>query len=108
MLVTATNAGFELMMKITHVIIKFTPFGVFGIVAVVVARHAGNHSAMLNTANRLGIYMIAVLSGLCIHAVIILPLVLKLVGRISPLKHFRAVSTPLLTAFSTSSSSLFN
>jgi Na+/H+-dicarboxylate symporter len=37
--------------------------------------------------------------------VITLPLLLKLIGKIHPLKHFRAVTTPLLTAFSTSSSS---
>ncbi len=103
--VTATNAGFELMMKITHFIIKFTPYGVFGIVAVTVARQAGDTAALLNIANRLGIYMIAVLSGLCIHAIIILPLILRLVGKINPFIHFQALTTPLLTAFSTSSSS---
>jgi Na+/H+-dicarboxylate symporter len=49
--------------------------------------------------------MIAVLSALCIHAIIILPLILKLFGRINPFTHFQALTTPLLTAFSTSSSS---
>lgn len=104
-LVTATNAGFELMMGVTHFVIKFTPYGVFGIVAVVVAKQAGDTSALLKTANRLGIYMVAVLSGLIIHAIIILPLILKLFGKINPYTHFKALTTPLLTAFSTSSSS---
>lgn len=103
--VTATNAGFELMMKITHLIIKFTPYGVFGIVALTVSRQASDTAALLNIANRLGLYMIAVMSGLLIHAIIILPLILRLVGKINPYTHFKALRIPLITAFSTSSSS---
>ncbi|MHC4321250.1 MAG: dicarboxylate/amino acid:cation symporter [Planctomycetota bacterium] len=103
--ITATNAGFELMMKITHLIIKFTPYGVFGIVALTVSRQASDTAALLNIANRLGLYMIAVMSGLFIHAIIILPLILRLVGKINPYTHFKALRIPLLTAFSTSSSS---
>jgi Na+/H+-dicarboxylate symporter len=103
--ITATNAGFELMMKITHLIIKFTPYGVFGIVALTVSRQASDTAALLNIANRLGFYMIAVMSGLFIHAIITLPLILRLVGRINPYTHFKALRIPLITAFSTSSSS---
>ncbi len=104
-LLTATNAGFELMMKITHFIIMFTPYGVFGIVAAQVARQAGDSEALLNIGSRLGIYMVAVMSGLCIHATITLPLLLKLIGGINPYIHFKSLTTPLITAFSTSSSS---
>jgi Na+/H+-dicarboxylate symporter len=103
--VTALNAGFELMMKITHLIIKFTPLGVFGIVALTVSRQASDTAALLNIASRLGLYMIAVMSGLGIHAIIILPLILRLFGKINPYTHFKALRTPLITAFSTSSSS---
>jgi Na+/H+-dicarboxylate symporter len=103
--ITATNAGFELMMKITHLIIKFTPYGVFGIVALTVSRQASDTAALLNIANRLGLYMIAVMSGLFIHAIIILPLILRLAGKINPYTHFKALRIPLITAFSTSSSS---
>ena len=103
--VTALNAGFELMMKITHLIIKFTPLGVFGIVALTVSRQASDTAALLNIASRLGLYMIAVMSGLGIHAIIVLPLILRLFGKINPYTHFKALRTPLITAFSTSSSS---
>jgi proton glutamate symport protein len=103
--VTALNAGFELMMKITHLIIRFTPLGVFGIVALTVSRQASDTAALLNIASRLGLYMIAVMSGLFIHAIIILPLILRLVGKINPYTHFKALRIPLITAFSTSSSS---
>jgi len=104
-MVTTMNSGFELMMKITGFIIKFTPYGVFGIVAVVVGEQAGDTEALLNIVERLGIYMLAVIIALAIHFFILLPLLLKFVAKINPWMHLRAMSTPLLTAFSTSSSS---
>jgi len=48
--------------------------------------------------------MLTVILALAVHAFITLPFILKFIGKISIAKHFRAVSTPLLTAFSTSSS----
>lgn len=95
------NGGFELMMKITEFIIKFTPYGVFGIVALQVSQQKD----LMDIAGRLGLYMIAVVLALIIHSSITLPLILKLVGKVSPLSHIKAMSVPLLTAFSTSSSS---
>ena len=99
------NGGFELMMKITSFIIKFTPIGIFGIVASVVAEQAGDKKALLDISQRLGVYMLAVLGGLAFHSMFTLPLLLRLFGRANPWLHFKAMTTPLLTAFSTSSSS---
>jgi len=99
------NAVFDVMMKITLFIIKFTPLGVFGIVAGVVAEQAGDTNALLNIVARLGVYMICVLLALAIHSAIILPLIVKVVAKSNPLLHFKAMRIPLLTAFSTSSSS---
>ena len=104
-MVTTMNSGFELMMKITGFIIKFTPYGVFGIVAVVVGEQAGDTEALMNIVERLGIYMLAVIIALAIHFFVLLPLLLKFVAKINPWMHLKAMSTPLLTAFSTSSSS---
>lgn len=95
------NALFDLMMKITMFIIKFTPIGIFGIVATVVAQTP----SIKEVAAGLGLYTLTVLGALLFHAFITLPLILKFVGKVSPLKQIRALSTPLLTAFSTSSSS---
>ena len=47
---------------------------------------------------------ITVLIGLFIHGLITLPLSVKILGRANPIKHFKNMTTPLLTAFSTSSS----
>jgi len=54
---------------------------------------------------RLGLYILVVILALSVHALITLPLLTRFIGRANPIKHFRAVTTPLLTAFSTSSSS---
>jgi len=104
-LLTGVNSGFELMMKITALIIKFTPFGVFGIVAVTVAEQSGDSAALIGISKRLALYMITVLSALIIHASLVLPLILKFFGKINPSRHLKSMSIPLLTAFSTSSSS---
>lgn len=88
------------MMKITMFIIKFTPLGILGIVAKQVAET----SDLLDVAGRMGLYMIAVLGGLIIHGGFTLPFLIKVVGKANPIKHLQAMTTPLLTAFSTSSS----
>lgn len=95
------DAFFEVMMKITTFVIQFTPLGVFAIVAKEVAKNAGS---LGNIAGSLGIYMFVVLFGLLVHGGIILPLLVKFLGKANPYKHFRNMATPLLTAFSTSSS----
>ena len=90
---------FEVMMKITHFIILFTPVGVFAIIAKIVAQTG------FDVFVPLGTYMFTVVSALTFHALITLPLILYFVGGISPAAHFKAMSAALLTAFSTSSSS---
>ncbi len=105
MVIKGVNAGFELMMKITHFIIKFTPLGVLGIIAIVVADNMDEEGALGAVFLRLGKYMLTVIIALIIHASITLPLIMRFIGKINPIKHFKAVSTPLITAFSTSSSS---
>jgi len=94
------NSVFDVMMKITMWIIRFTPLGIFGIVAKVVA----DQDDLLGLISSMGLYMGTVLISLAVHAFITLPSLTKFIGKTSPIKHFRAVTTPLLTAFSTSSS----
>lgn len=94
------NGTFEVMMKITQFIIKFTPLGIFGILAKVVAEQDN----LDQLAQRLGLYMLVVFAGLIFHAFITLPSLLRIVGRVNPIKHFKAMISVLLTAFSTSSS----
>jgi len=99
-LIKAFNAIFEVMMKITMFVIKFTPIGIFGIVARVVA----DQEDLGNLVTRMGLYMGTVIIALAIHFVITLPLILRLIGKSKPFFHLKNMSTPLLTAFSTCSS----
>ncbi len=96
------NSGFEVMMKLTHFVIRFTPLGVLGIVVGVVAEQRENLVEVLGT---LGMYFLTVIIGLIVHATITLPTILRFIGKSNPWKHFQALTTPLITAFSTRSSS---
>jgi len=99
-LTTLFNGLFEVIMKFTLFIIKFTPLGIFGIVANQVASQPN----LGEVVQRLGMYMGVVLIGLLIHSVISLPLILTFIGKVNPLKHLKAMRVPLFTAFTTSSS----
>lgn len=94
------TAIFEVMMKLTLFVIKFTPLGIFGIVAKTVA----DQEDLGGLVSSMGLYMLTVILALAIHALITLPLIVKYIGKANPLKHFKNMTTPLLTAFSTSSS----
>ena len=99
---TFFEAMFEVMMKLTLFIIRFTPLGIFGIVSAEVAR---NSEDLASIAGSLAIYSLCVIIGLLFHAFVSLPLIVRVVGKARPFNHLQNMATPLLTAFSTSSSS---
>ena len=92
------NGFYEVMLRLTHWVMRFAPIGVFGLVAEVVAQTG------LDAVRPLAVFFVTVLLALLVHALITLPLVLKYIARVSPLKHYRAMGPALATAFSTSSS----
>jgi len=90
---------FSVMMKITDWVMSFAPIGVFGLVAKVVA------GTGLAAFEPLLWFFLCVLIALALHMFVVMPLLLSAVGRVHPLRHFKAMAPALLTAFSTSSSS---
>ena len=90
---------FEVMMRITRFIISFAPLGVFALIAKTVAETG--IAVFLPLAKYMGV----VILSLSLHACFTLPLLLYFIGGISPIAQFKAMSSALLTAFSTSSSS---
>jgi proton glutamate symport protein len=50
-------------------------------------------------------FFITVLLGLALHFFVSTSIILRVLGRVNPLRHYRAMAPALLTAFSTSSSS---
>jgi Na+/H+-dicarboxylate symporter len=98
------NAALDVIMKITLFIIRFTPLGIFSITARVIAQQVQMGNEISEVISRLGLFFLTVLAGLFIHGLITLPLMVKLLGKADPVKHMKNMTTPLLTAFSTSSS----
>jgi len=89
----------ELTLLITHWIMWLAPIGVFGLVAETTAQ-TGLPILLL-----LAKYFLVVAAALLIHLLVVMPLVLKFIAGVSPLKHFYAMRNALMTAFSTASSS---
>lgn len=97
------EAVFEVMMRITDLVMRFAPIGVFGLIAGVIASldfsEVGEFIAILAK------YASIVAVALAIHAFLTLPLFLRFIARVRPRAMFPAMAPALLTAFSTSSSS---
>lgn len=104
MLLDFLNGVLEVIMKITMFVIKFTPLGIFSITAKVISQQVMMGNNISEVISGLGLYFITVLAGLLFHGFITLPLSVKILGRANPIKHFKNMATPILTAFSTSSS----
>ena len=91
------QAAFQAMMKLTRAVIWTAPLGVFGINARIVA------TTGFEAFRSLGFYFGVVLVGLFIHALVTLPLLVFLVTRKNPFKHYLGMPPALVTGFSTGS-----
>ncbi|MDX2426445.1 MAG: dicarboxylate/amino acid:cation symporter, partial [Cycloclasticus sp.] len=98
-ILTFWNAVLDVMMKMTDWVMKFAPLGVFGLVAKVVS------STGLAAFLPLAYFFFTTLFALAVHMFVVMPLLLKYIGRVKPSRHFKAMLPALLTSFSTSSSS---
>ena len=90
---------YQVMMKITEMVILLTPVGVFFLLMRTMAIHGTEAFASI------GMFGLTVIIGLAFQAVVVLPLLLKFLGGVSPYRLFKDVAPALLTAFSTCSSS---
>ena len=90
----------EVMLRLTDFIIRFAPIGVFGLVTPILL-----HAPFDQLIGTLLNFFITVLLALAFHFCIILAIVLKFLGKLNPLTHYKAMAPVLLTAFSTASSS---
>ena len=98
-LYTFWQAIFQVMMRMTEWVMKFAPLGVFGLVAAVVAKTG------FKAAGPLLVFAGTVVLALLAHALITIPLLVRSVAKVSPLRMFQAMAPALMTAFSTASSS---
>lgn len=91
---------FEVVMTMAEGILRLLPYGVFALLVKVVA------STGFAPFKALLLYMVTVAAALVLHAAVTLPLVLRALGGVRPTAWLRAMSPALMTAFSTSSSSM--
>jgi proton glutamate symport protein len=98
-LINLFDGLYQVMMKITDMVILLTPFGVFFLLLRTMAIHG------IRAFESIGLFGLTVFLGLLFQAIVVLPLLLRFLGHQNPLRLFKAVAPALLTAFSTSSSS---
>lgn len=88
----------QAMMRMVRIILRCLPLGVFFLIARTFSE-IGIHSL-----HHLGLFSGIVLLGLFVFSCVALPLLLRFVGGVSPIRHCKAMWPALLAAFSTSSS----
>jgi len=93
------HAVFQAMIRVTHIVMKFLPYAVFCLIAKVFITTGFRSLASVS------LFMLTVILGLLVYTCIGLPLLLKFIAKVKPMRHFQAMSPALITAFSTSSSS---
>lgn len=88
----------EVMYKITAIVMKFAPIGVFGLIAPVVGKYG------LSVLLPLLKVILVVYVGCIIHAVLTYGISVKVFANMSPIKFFKGIAPASLVSFSTSSS----
>jgi DAACS family dicarboxylate/amino acid:cation (Na+ or H+) symporter len=89
---------YDVTMKLLGLVIQTAPIGVACLLFTLTARLG------IDVLYQLGAYVGVVLLGLAIHQFGVYSLSVAWLGRMSPLRFFRGVRAPMLTAFSTASS----
>lgn len=90
------------IMKLVTIIIYFAPIGVLAIIGEIVARERDSVQDLLS---RLGMYALTVILALLFHAVITLPILLRMFAKRGALSYAANMGQALATAFTTASSS---
>jgi Na+/H+-dicarboxylate symporter len=94
----------DVIMNLTLFIIKLAPFGIFGLIASIIATEANSAEKLKILIESQGLYLFTVMFGIAFHLFVTLSLLLFIVGRINPFKHLSRMKDVLLMAFSTASS----
>jgi len=98
-LLTLLQELFDLSLRIVGWIMVIAPLGIMALLIKLVATQ---NVALLGSVAK---FVIVILGTTVLHGLVILPLILYTVTRVSPLRFFRGVREALVTAFATSSSS---
>jgi DAACS family dicarboxylate/amino acid:cation (Na+ or H+) symporter len=92
------NAAFRTVALVLHWIVGLVPLAVFGMVAKLVNETGFQIFGML------GAFLVTIVLGLALHALVYYALLLRAVGRTSPVRFFRGGADAIVTALSCGSS----
>ena len=87
-----------IIMKLVTLVMRFAPYGVFALIAILAATSSADSFAAL------GKYVSLVFAVLFIHALIIYPMIFSVLTRLSPIKFLLKLKALALFAFTTASS----
>ena len=94
----------EAIMVLTNFIIRFAPVGIFAIVMALVGKQASDIGALKECFRNFAFFVIVVWISLIVMGGIVLPIMVGLMAKVSPIKHLKQIYSALMVAFSTSSS----
>ena len=94
----------DAIMALTNFIIRFAPIGIFAIVMVLVGKQASDIGALKDCFRNFAFFVIVVWISLIVMGGIVLPIMVGLMAKVSPIKHLKQIYSALMVAFSTSSS----
>lgn len=90
---------FDIMMLMIAWVMKLAPIGIFALLAKLIATED------ISVLSRLAEFAAVVTGTTIFHGAVVLPLLLWIFGKMSPLTFFKGTRAALITAFATSSSS---
>lgn len=94
-----TQQFFDIMMLLVGWVMKLAPYGIFALLAKLIAVE---NLAILQS---LATFAVVVTGTTIFHGLVVLPLLLYMFGRMRPITFFKGARPALITAFATSSSS---
>ena len=107
-LLSFTQAVYDLTLKVTDLVLRLAPIGVCFLVASAFALQYATlvpEKRLGDLAGGIAWFAGVALAALLIHLLVVMPLILCLIAKVNPIRHYRAMMPALLTAFSTASSS---
>ena len=94
----------DVVMALTNFIIRFSPLGIFAIVMGLVGSQANDTTTLQNCFRSFAFFVIVVWISLIVMGGIVLPIMVGLMAKVSPIQHLKQIYSALMVAFSTSSS----
>ncbi len=95
---------YQVMLGMTNLVLRFAPLGICFLIAKSTEDAVSNENVQERFGQLLS-FALVVLAALAIHFAVVMPILLSVVAKVNPIRHYKAMGPALLTAFSTASSS---